>query len=233
VLSDGPCRQPKILPAGTSGAGVQGGAKCDESWIARWQPELGSPRVGAGGGWEAANRRGCVAVRDPEVDWRQLPRQWQVVKVEERVQDRRATLSLRRQGGLRAAGPDCAEAMPVYDRMPEWTWRHWSVMQYRLDLNCARLRCQCREHGPKAVPVPWTDPESHFRRRLEALVMAAIAALCSLLVAAELLGLPRGQRAAPPSPRRGREDWPGATRRASAGRGSMRRAFSGASMMFR
>jgi transposase len=119
----------------------------------------------------------------------QLPPPWEVVKVEESLLDQRVTVFLRWPDGVRAPCPECGELMPVYDRMPERTWRHLSVMQYRLELKCATPRCHCKEHGVKTVRVPWAEPGSRFTLHFEAFAVAVIAACRSLSQAAELLGL--------------------------------------------
>jgi transposase len=119
----------------------------------------------------------------------QLAPPWEVVKVEESVPEQRVTVFLRWPDGVRAPCPECGELMPVYDRMAERTWRHLSVMQYRLELKCATPRCQCKEHGVKAVRVPWAEPGSRFTLHFEAFAVAVIAACRSLSQAAELLGL--------------------------------------------
>ena len=119
----------------------------------------------------------------------QLPPPWEVVKVEESLMEQRVTVFLRWPDGVRAPCPECGELMPVYDRLAERTWRHLSVMQYRLELRCATPRCQCKEHGVKAVRVPWAEPGSRFTLHFEAFAVAVIAACRSLSQAAELLGL--------------------------------------------
>jgi len=48
--------------------------------------------------------------------------------------------------------------MPVYDRMDERSWRHLSVMQYRLELRFAMPRCRSEEHGVKTIKAPWAEP---------------------------------------------------------------------------
>jgi transposase len=119
----------------------------------------------------------------------QLPAPWEVVKVEESLPEERVTVFLRWPDGVKVACPECGQLMPVYDRMAERTWRHLSVMQYRLELRCAVPRCQCREHGVKTVRVPWAEPGSRFTLHFEAFAVAVIAACRSLSQAAELLGL--------------------------------------------
>jgi transposase len=70
--------------------------------------------------------------------------------------------------------------------MVERTWRHLSVMQYRLELRCATPRCQCQEHGVKVVRVPWAEPGSRFTLHFEAFAEAVIAA-CRSLPQAEIV----------------------------------------------
>jgi transposase len=119
----------------------------------------------------------------------QLPPPWAVVKVAESLPDQRVMVFLRWPDGVRAPCPECGELMPIYDRMAERTWRHLSVMQYRLELKCATPRCQCEQHGVKAVRVPWAEPGARFTLHFEAFALAVIAACRSLAQAAELLGL--------------------------------------------
>jgi transposase len=119
----------------------------------------------------------------------QLPAPWEVVKVEESVPEQRVRVFLRWPDGVRAPCPECGEPSPIYDRLPERTWRHLSVMQYRLELRCATPRCRCEKHGVKAVRVPWAEPGSRFTLHFEAFAVAVIAACRSLSQAAELLGL--------------------------------------------
>jgi len=119
----------------------------------------------------------------------QLPPPWAVTKVEESLPDKRVTVWLRWPDGVRAPCPVCGEPMPVYDRLPERTWRHLSVMQYRLELRCATPRCQCDEHGVKTVRVPWAEPGSRFTLHFEAFAVAVIEACRSITQAAEFLGL--------------------------------------------
>jgi transposase len=119
----------------------------------------------------------------------QLPPPWEVTKVEEFLQDALVTVYLRWPDGVRARCPECGEEAPIYDRMPERSWRHLSVMQYRLQLRCATPRCLCAKHGVKAVRVPWAEPGSRFTLHFEAFAVEVIGACRSLTQAADLLGL--------------------------------------------
>ena len=119
----------------------------------------------------------------------QLPSPWAVTKVEESLLEQRVTVWLRWPDGVRAPCPECAEPKPVYDRLPERSWRHLSVMQYRLELRCATPRCQCDKHGVKTVRVPWAEPGSRFTLHFEAFAVAVIEACRCITQAAEFLGL--------------------------------------------
>jgi transposase len=92
----------------------------------------------------------------------QLPSPWAVTQVEESLIEQRVTVCLRWPDGMRARCPDCGEKAPVYDRLPERTWRNLSVMQYRHELRYATPRCQCEKHGVKTVRVPWAEHGSRF-----------------------------------------------------------------------
>lgn len=130
-----------------------------------------------------------MTVEEHYADLLQLPPPWEVTKVEKDLLGQRVTVWLRWPDAVRAPCPECGELMPVYDRMPERTWRHLSVIQYRLELRCATPRCRCEKHGVKAVRVPWAEPGSRFTLHFEAFAVAVISACRSLSQAAELLGL--------------------------------------------
>ena len=108
-----------------------------------------------------------------------LPAPWEVTRVEEDLEAEGVSVWLRWPERVKVA----------YDRLEERTWRHLSVMQYRLTLHCAVPRCECPEHGVKLVKVPWAEPGSRFTLHFEAFAIAVILACRSLSQAAELLDL--------------------------------------------
>jgi len=118
-----------------------------------------------------------------------LPEPWEVTKVEDDLVGQSVTVWLRWPDGVKVPCPVCGKAMPIYDRMPERSWRHLSVMQYRLELRCAVPRCDCEQDGVKTMSVPWAEPGSRFTLHFESFAVAVIAACRSLSQAAELLGL--------------------------------------------
>ena len=118
-----------------------------------------------------------------------LPPPWEVLKVEENLPEQRVSVCLRWPAGAKACCPQCGRQAPLYDHLPARTWRHLSVMQYRLELCAALPRCNCPEHGVKAVRVPWAEPYSRFTRHFEAFAIAVIEACRSISQAVKLLGL--------------------------------------------
>ena len=118
-----------------------------------------------------------------------LPEPWEVTKVEDDLVGQSVTVWLRWPDGTKVPCPVCGKPMPIYDRMPERSWRHLSVMQYRLELRCAVPRCDCEQDGVKTMSVPWAEPGSRFTLHFESFAVAVIAACRSLSQAAELLGL--------------------------------------------
>ena len=118
-----------------------------------------------------------------------LPEPWEVTKVEDDLVGQSVTVWLRWPDGTKVPCPVCGKPMPIYDRMPERSWRHLSVMQYRLELRCAVPRCDCEQDGVKTMRVPWAEPGSRFTLHFESFAVAVIAACRSLSQAAELLGL--------------------------------------------
>ena len=112
-----------------------------------------------------------------------------MTKVEDDLVGQSVTVWLRWPDGAKVPCPVCGKPMPIYDRMPERSWRHLSVMQYRLELRCAVPRCDCEQDGVKTMSVPWAEPGSRFTLHFESFAVAVIAACRSLSQAAELLGL--------------------------------------------
>jgi transposase len=119
----------------------------------------------------------------------QLPAPWEVTKVEEDLERIKVRVWVRWPDGVKVACPECGELSSIYDRVEERSWRHLSVMQYRLELVCAVPRCDCEVHGVKTIRVPWAEPGSRFTAHFESFAIAVMLACRSLSQAAELLGL--------------------------------------------
>jgi len=118
-----------------------------------------------------------------------LPLPREVHKVEENLSEQQGRVCLRWPAGAKACCPECGRQAGLYDHLPVRVWRHLNVMQYRLKLCAAVPRCNCPEHGVKALRVPWAEPHSRFTLHFEAFAIAVIEASRSVSQAAKLLGL--------------------------------------------
>jgi transposase len=67
--------------------------------------------------------------------------------------------------------PECGAACKLYDHQPERRWRHLDTCQYQTILHAEPPRSNCREHGTKAVKLPWAEPSSRFTALFEALAI--------------------------------------------------------------
>lgn len=117
----------------------------------------------------------------------QLPSPWQVTGVESDLAGKSVSVHVAWPSRSKAPCPDCGKLCPVHDRMEERSWRHLSVMQYRLELRCRLPRCRCEEHGVKAIKAPWAEPGSHFTISFEAWAIEAMLACSSIARACSLL----------------------------------------------
>jgi len=119
----------------------------------------------------------------------QLPSPWQVTSVDSDLSGREVAVRLAWPSRTRAPCPDCGRLCPVHDRMDERSWRHLSVMQYKLELRCSLPRCRCEEHGVRAIKAPWAEPGSRFTLHFEAWAIEVMLACSSLTRACSLLGI--------------------------------------------
>ena len=72
---------------------------------------------------------------------------------------------------------------------PNGPWRHLDTMQFETRIRCRVPRSDCKEHGVKAVKVPWSEPGSRFTRLFERFVIDVLRSSSSVSAAAALLGL--------------------------------------------
>ena len=118
-----------------------------------------------------------------------LPPPWQVTEVTENAAREMVMIRVEWPKRVAAICPVCQRAFPVYDHLPERTWRHEGVMQYTTDLRCAVPRCNCPDHGVKTMGVPWAEPGSHFTLLFERSAIAALTACHTVKAAEEWLKL--------------------------------------------
>ena len=118
-----------------------------------------------------------------------LPKPWLVTEVVEELDKEKVSVQVAWPKRSKAPCPECGKLAPVHDRLPERSWRHLSVMQYRLELRCSLPRCNCPEHGVKAIATPWAEPRSRHTLHFESWTIRVIQACGSLSQACELLDL--------------------------------------------
>jgi transposase len=79
--------------------------------------------------------------------------------------------------------PECGTACKLYDHQAERRWRHLDTCQYQTILHAEPPRSECRDHGVKAVKLPWAEPSSRFTALFEALAIAWLKAASQKAVA--------------------------------------------------
>jgi transposase len=114
---------------------------------------------------------------------------WKVTRVEEDLAQNCVRLVVGHDEGAKFPCPECSTQAPVYDPAPVRSWRHLSVMQYRLEIACAVPRCHCPEHGIRNVSVPWSGSHSRFTFLFEDFAVRILLASASLTQASEILGV--------------------------------------------
>lgn len=66
----------------------------------------------------------------------QLPSPWQVTAVESDLAGKSVSEQVAWPSRSKAPCPGCGKPCPAHDRMEERSWRHLSVMQYKLERRC-------------------------------------------------------------------------------------------------
>jgi transposase len=96
---------------------------------------------------------------------------WQVERVDLKLSEGEVHVHLAHEPGLLWPCPECGEPCPLYDHQPERRWRHLDTCQYRTILHAEPPRSNCGVHGPRAVRLPWAEPNSRFTALFEALAI--------------------------------------------------------------
>lgn len=63
--------------------------------------------------------------------------------------------------------PRCQQNAPVYDHLPERTWRHLDTCQYTTLVQARVPRVACPRCGVRTVRVPWAEPLGRFTALFE------------------------------------------------------------------
>lgn len=118
-----------------------------------------------------------------------LPKPWLVTDVVEELDKEKVSVQVAWPKRAKAPCSECGKLAPIHDRLAQRSWRHLSVMQYRLELRCSLPRCKCPEHGTKAIATPWADPRSRHTLHFESWAIEVMQACGSLSQACTLLDL--------------------------------------------
>ena len=97
---------------------------------------------------------------------------WQVERVELQLEQGEVHVYLEHEDKREWACVQCGALCPLYDHQEERQWRHLDTCQYRTILHAAPPRSQCREHGVRAVKLPWAESNSRFTALMEGLAIA-------------------------------------------------------------
>ena len=96
---------------------------------------------------------------------------WFVDSVDLRLEVGEIHVHLRHHDLIHWPCPECGADCKLYDHQPERQWRHLDTCQYQTILHAEPPRSECREHGVKAIKLPWAEPSSRFTALFEALAI--------------------------------------------------------------
>lgn len=113
---------------------------------------------------------------------------WQVERVELKLAEGEVHVHLKHDAGLSWPCPECGEACALYDHQPERRWRHLDTCQYQTILHAEPPRSNCPTHGPRAVKLPWAEPNSRFTALFEGIAIEWLK-VASQKAVADQLGL--------------------------------------------
>jgi transposase len=111
---------------------------------------------------------------------------WQVERVELKLESGEIHVYLEHDREASWWCAECSAASPLYDHQPERRWRHLDTCQYQTILHASPPRTACKEHGVKAVALPWAEAGSRFTALFEALAIAWLKAASQKAVAQQL-----------------------------------------------
>jgi transposase len=111
---------------------------------------------------------------------------WFVERVELKVNDGEVHVHLGHKPSATWSCPECGRECSLYDHQPERSWRHLDTCQYQTLLHAQTPRTDCREHGVRAVRLPWAEPHGRFTLLFERLVIDWLKAASQQAVAQRL-----------------------------------------------
>jgi transposase len=108
---------------------------------------------------------------------------WYVDSVELKLEVGEVHVHLAHRDMIHWPCPECGAASRLYDHQPERQWRHLDTCQYRTMLHAQPPRSECKEHGVRAVKLPWAEPSSRFTALFEGLAIEWLKAASQKAVA--------------------------------------------------
>lgn len=111
---------------------------------------------------------------------------WRVARVELKLAQGEVHVHLIHDSNAEWQCPECAAPCSLYDHEAERRWRNLDTCQYQTILHAEPPRTNCREHGARAVKLPWAEPSSRFTVLIERLAIDWLKAASQSVVAQQL-----------------------------------------------
>lgn len=114
---------------------------------------------------------------------------WRIDGVNLDIEGTKVEIYISWPSGIKVLCPECNQECTIKDHREERTWRHLDTMQFATYIKCRVPRSNCKEHGPKTILVPWSDPERRFTLLFEKFAIDVLKACKSIKAAKQLLGI--------------------------------------------
>jgi len=96
---------------------------------------------------------------------------WGVRQVDLKLTQGEVHVFLEHGADLQWPCAECGALCPLYDHQRERQWRHLDTCQFKTILHAEPPRSNCNEHGPRAVKLPWAEPNSRFTALFEGIAI--------------------------------------------------------------
>lgn len=82
--------------------------------------------------------------------------------------------------------PECNSLCPIYDHVPERSWRHLDSCGFKTYIHAKIPRSKCDKHGVLQIIIPWSQGHSHFTLMFQVLAINLLME-CTVSGAAKIL----------------------------------------------
>jgi len=96
---------------------------------------------------------------------------WDVDRIELNVEEKRVSVWIKHQEGIRWACPECGVELAIYDHAEERQWRHLDSCAFQTYLHARIPRVHCPKDGVRQVEVSWAETKSRFTMLFERLAI--------------------------------------------------------------